>query len=538
MRFAIAQINPTVGDFRANAAKILSCTKRARDKHCDLVVFSELALFGYPPYDLLERENLVSTQLGELQKIHRQIPAGITVIGGAVTVSKSGKPFHNSAFVMQKGKPIQWAHKQLLPEYDIFDEGRFFEPGSGTAFFKLPKLGRFAVTICEDMWAKNPQVRRSFYQCNPFDEIKKGSVDFIVNISASPFSVRHEKDRTKLATSIARQKRAPFIYVNQVGAQDEVIFDGNSFVADEKGKILVAAASFEEDLLIVDMKRRATEYRPHPQDDVEKIHKALVLGIRDFVTKTGQKKVHLGLSGGIDSALVAALAVDALGPGHVVGVLMPGPFSSKGSIDDAYALTRALKIQTFELPIHEEFQLLSKEFKKILPEADLDRTFENLQARLRGLKLMAISNGLGSMLLSTSNKSEMCVGYSTLYGDMCGGLAPIADLTKAWIYKLARHYNAGGSEIIPESSIQKAPSAELKANQKDTDTLPEYPILDKAVENLVEEKKAARSPTERWVLEALYRSEFKRWQAPPVLRVTDHAFGRGRRFPIAHRAKD
>jgi NAD+ synthase (glutamine-hydrolysing) len=552
MRIALAQINPTLGAFKKNADKILEFTKRAQEKRAHVVIFSEMALFGYPATDALENSDIVSKQEAELNRVIKNLPANITAVFGAVIknpkASKGGgKPLLNVAVVAEKGKKPQYFTKQLLPSYDVFDETRFFEPGTETGIVKIKGVGRTAVTVCEDMWAHMTDGLVSIYKHDPLKKIK--GVDLVINISASPFSKTKMKMRLEEAKRHVKNIKAPFAYVNQVGGQDELIFDGQSFVLDEKGKEIVQASGFEEDLVMLDLEKKRSEYRPPEESPQGILRKALVLGIRDFVKKTGLKSVHLGLSGGIDSALMAALAVDAMGPGNVVGILMPGPYSSQGSIDDAQALSKNLKIKTHTVnitPVYEEAKKAMGAFTQSAVgggpndtqgqstnQGERSAFDQNLQARIRGLTLMGYSNTTGSMLLNTSNKSEIAAGYSTLYGDLIGGICPLGDLTKGEVYALAKYYNRD-REIIPKSSLEKAPSAELAPNQKDQDTLPPYDELDKAVIKLVEQKKSPSGKTENWLSEMLYKNEFKRWQAPPILRVSEHAFGRGRRKPIAY----
>jgi NAD+ synthase (glutamine-hydrolysing) len=540
MRIALAQINPRLGDFAYNAKKILTFTERALEKRAHLVVFSETALFGYPAYDSLERVDIVEKQERELQKLIKLLPAGITCIFGAVIKNKlfkkNGKPYQNVAVVARRGSKTQFTAKQLLPSYDVFDDTRFFEPGKKTLVVSIPQVGKVAVTICEDMWNQK-------YAVNPLANIK--GVDLVVNISASPYSMTKLKQRLKTAREHVKKMRAPFLYVNQVGGQDEIIFDGSSFILGKEGKEIVQAASCEEDLVISDLKIQRSEHRPSVSNNLERLRLALTLGLRDFMSKTNQKSVHLGLSGGIDSALVAAIAVDALGANNVTGFLLPGPYSSEDSIGDATALARNLKIKTQTININKLYELIKSETfealqsslhgpghtdglaKKVISIVD-----QNIQSRLRGLLMMTFSNASQSMLLTTTNKSEMATGYGTLYGDLCGGLAPIGDLVKSDVYKLARHYNFE-QELIPENIFSKAPSAELAPNQKDQDNLPPYDKLDKAVKHTIESCQKPIGEVDLILQGLLLKSEWKRWQTPPVLRVTERAFGKNRRWPIA-----
>ncbi|MDZ4676457.1 MAG: NAD+ synthase [Oligoflexia bacterium] len=533
MRIALAQINPTLGDFKSNADKIIEFIKRAHEKRAHVVVFSEMVLFGYPATDCIENADVVAKQEVQLQRIIKNIPLKITAVFGAVIKNKSkmGKPFSNVAVIARKGKKLKFFAKQLLPTYDVFDETRFFEPGDDTGIIKIEGIGKLAISVCEDMWTDFPGGPVSYYKNDPMKKIK--DVDLIINISASPFSKNKMQKRLETARKHVRKIKAPFVYVNQVGGQDELIFDGRSFILDEKGKEIVRAASCEEDLVMVDLASKRFEHRPQDESPIEIMRKALVLGIRDFINKTGQKKIHLGLSGGIDSALAAALAIDAVGPGNVTGILLPGPYSSKGSIDDSLTLAKNLKIKTETISIVSMYET-SKQTMKYFSGDQAARTAfdQNLQARLRCVVLMAYSNVQSSMLLGTSNKSEIASGYSTLYGDLIGGLNPLGDLLKAEVYALAKHYNLG-REIIPKEILDKAPSAELAPDQHDQESLPPYDELDKAVVKLVELKKSPSNKTENWLADKLISNEFKRWQSPPILRVSEHAFGRGRRKPIA-----
>ncbi len=537
MRIALAQINPTLGSFNSNGQKIIEYIERAKQKHAHLVVFPEMAVYGYPANDSLEYSHFVRSQIDQIKNIQKKIPPKITAVFGAVlkndkAAKQGGKPYLNSAIVMQKNSKPKIISKQLLPTYDVYDESRFFEKGSESGIAVIPNIGRVGVSVCEDMWGNIFDNTARVYSSDPFEKFK--NLDLMINISASPFSKTHMSVRLQEAKRHVKRAKCPFVYVNQVGGQDELIFDGSSFILESNGKIAAQATSCEEDLLISDLEKKASEFRPLETDQNEILRQVLVLGLRDFVRKTGNSKIHLGLSGGIDSSLVAALAVDAVGPARVTGFLLPGPYSSKGSIGDAVALAKNLGINSQTISISEPYAELLKaasEFQKI--EASKVSIMEqNIQARIRGLILMAFSNAKGSLLLSTTNKSEMAVGYGTLYGDLCGSLAPIGDLTKREVYSLARHYNRS-REIIPAACIEKAPSAELAPNQTDQDTLPLYEDLDDAVQNLVEKKMPPKSKVERWVMQKILLSEFKRRQSPPILRVSDHAFGIGRRMPIA-----
>lgn len=542
MRLALAQINSTLADFNANKTKILEYIARARERRCDLVVFPEAALFGYHPVDLLERPSLVSQQELALKEIHKAVPKGMAVLVGAIVrnASRNGKGFWNAAVLLEKGKKPRVFAKQLLPTYDVFDEGRHIEPGQVAKNHFSFKGWRIQVTICEDIWAwplkHNPWYSK--YGKNPLKAVKPGSVDLVVNLSASPFTQNKFTSRRLVTKATVAHFRAPMVYVNLVGAQDELIFDGGSFALDKSGKVIAQSVRFEEDLNVVDFDSRkpAGGGRDLPDDPQEILRAALVLGIRDFLAKTGFKKVHLGLSGGIDSALVACLAADALGPLNVTAVFMPGPFTSRESQEWAKKLAENLGVRYLDLPILAEYERMTKDLERVYGRLPFGLVHENLQSRLRGMFLMAISNQEGSMLLGTTNKSEMAVGYGTLYGDMIGGLMPIGDLLKSEVFALSRHYNSQ-AEVIPQDIIDRPPSAELRPNQTDQDSLPPYEELDPIVHRLVAGLHTPKNPLEQRVLEMMMKSEFKRWQAPPILKVSDHAFGRGRRFPIAHHGK-
>lgn len=539
MRIALAQINSFLGDFQGNAKKIIDYVDRASDRHADLVVFPEAALFGYHPGDLLERPAIVQEQEKYIRQIHKSLPKGIGVFIGAFLRNQTGKGkgYWNAALFLEKGAKPRIFPKQLLPTYDVFDESRHIERGQTAKNILRYKGKNILVTICEDIWAwpdkKTPWY--SQYRKNPLAEIPRSKVDLVVNLSASPFTHSKFTNRRRVTKATVSHFRCPMVYVNMIGGQDELIYDGGSFALDRKGRVFAQCLRFTEDLGIVDTEKSSGVENHLPENPAEVLHSALVLGIRDFVTKTGFKKVHLGLSGGIDSALVACLAADAVGPMNVTAIYLPGPFSAKKSGQWSRELAEHLGIRLVELPITSSYEQVLQDFEKATGSAPFSLTNENIQARLRGLMLMAYSNREPSLLLGTSNKSEFSVGYSTLYGDMIGGLLPIGDLLKGEVYALAQHYNSQ-AEVIPKGIIERAPSAELRANQKDQDSLPPYEDLDAAVKRLVEGFHTPKSDLERRVLEMMFKSEFKRWQSPPVLKVSDHAFGRGRRFPLAHMA--
>lgn len=534
MRVALAQINPRLGDFSYNRKKILEFGAKARQRRCDLVVFPELALFGYHPMDLLERGAVVKGQLTELKRLAREIPEGIGFLIGAVIPSpkNSQRPYTNSALFLQRGRRPLVLSKERLAYYDVFDESRYFQSGELAKNFLNFKGKRILVTICEDIWGWK---RRS--EVNPIAGLKPKSCDLIINLSASPFTVTKRRDRDFVAKKTARFLKAPLIYVNMVGGQDELIFDGNSFAIDFDGRPLAHCLGFVEDLNVVDLERGEGGFRDLHQEGTEELRQALVLGIRDYCEKIGFSKVHLGLSGGIDSALVACLAADALGPDSVTCFFLPGPYSRKMSLRDSRNLARNLGLRWVSIPIEPTYRSAVLALKRAVGLSKFGITHENLQARIRALFLMGIANKENSLLLTTGNKSEYATGYTTLYGDMCGGLAPIADLLKNQVYDLANYYNHQ-REIVPKSILARAPSAELRPHQKDSDSLPPYDLLDRAVQRLVTECRGPRNSIERWTLGRLMQSEYKRWQAPPILKVSSHAFGRGRRFPIAHNATE
>lgn len=537
-KVASAQINSTLGDFKGNAEKILECIKRAHLKRAHLIVFPESALFGYHPFDLLERSEVVVEQLRVLNAVVKNMPKGIHALVGHISLNKAkkGRPYFNSSSLISKGKIHRTFNKELLPTGDVFDEARFIENGSlKENVFELNGF-RFLVTICEDMWAWPDSQGKSIYSHNPLTALKNKKFNLVINQSASPFYIEKMATRRKLAKMSAKFFRAPFLYTNLVGAQDEIIFDGGSFVINQTGQLVMQSLQFQEDLNYFEIDSSSGGMRPLITDPAEVLRQALVLGIKEFCSKVGIKSAHLGLSGGIDSAVVACLAIDALGPKNVKLIYMPTHFSSKLSQKLASNLASNLGAEYIEVSIAEAYETLKLSIDKAYGISEFGLPHENLQARIRGTFLMAFSNARSSLLLNTSNKSEFAAGYSTLYGDMCGGICPIGDLTKQQVYLLAQHYNSQ-TEVIPSEIILRPPSAELRPNQKDTDSLPEYDLLDDSVVHLVEKSGPIRNETDRWLINAIYRSEFKRWQAPPILKISQHSFGRGRRYPISHKAK-
>lgn len=538
MRVGIAQINPTLGHFNLNKEKILQSIEQAQDRKCELVVFPECSLMGYHPFDLLERPELVNQQLKFLKEISEKIPRDLAVIFGLITknTAKKGRPFFNSAVLLVQGKKPRFFHKQILPTGDVFDEGRFFESGDLSKNYFTWKGRKFFLTICEDMWGWPDKKGHSIYKENPLAQVKRQKIDLVINLSASPYFIGKMKQREYLAHKTAQFFKAPLMYVNLIGAQDEMIYDGASFVMTPAGKKILKCESFHEDFNVFDLKSKQAWHVSTEPSSIEHLRRALVLGIKDFCEKTRIQKVHFGLSGGIDSALIACLAVDALGADAVTAVGLPGPFNEPLSLSLAEKLAENLSIQFLTVEIKSIYESVLKEIEKNFQHHEFSVVNENLQSRIRGLILMAFSNKNGSLLLTTGNKSEYATGYATLYGDMCGGLAPLGDLTKKQIYQLAEYYNSE-RELIPKYIITRAPSAELRPNQKDQDSLPEYDLLDKTVEKMVENSAIAKTDTDNWLLNTLFRTEFKRWQAAPILKISKHSFGRGRRWPIAHQFK-
>lgn len=536
MKIALAQINPTLGAFEQNAQKIVDFCERAHLMKADMVVFPEASLFGYHPMDLLELPWIVQEQEKYIQWIHKRIPKNLGVFIGAITMNpkKTGKLFWNSTLFLVSGQKAKIFGKQLLPNYDVFDEDRHIEPSETKKNIFTYKGHKILVTICEDIWGWSfPNAPRfSLHRTNPLKEMKVKGLDLIVNMSASPYTKSKYKNRNKVVKATSEHFKAPMVYVNMVGAQDELIFDGGSFAVNKKGKVTAQLSRFSEEISIFDLKTEKGHVEKI-EDSFKDLHHALVSGIREYVHKCGYQKVIIGLSGGIDSAVVACLATEALGSENVTTVMLPGPFTSRLSVVLAEQLAKKLKTRHINLPITDAYNAMLAGIEKKTGIKEFGLMNENLQARIRGVQLMALTNKEKSLLLGCSNKSELAIGYSTLYGDLCGALLPIGDLLKTEVYKLAEAINKE-TDLIPEEIIKRAPTAELRLNQKDQDTLPPYDELDKNVTDLIEHFKKPANEKQKQVFAQTLKSEFKRWQAAPILKVSDHAFGRGRRFPVAH----
>lgn len=573
MKLAIAQLNPTIGDLKGNAQAILTAAQSAVATGAQLLLTPEMSLCGYPPRDLLLRPGFVAAMAETLAQLAQSLPPHLITLVGVALVNPEasqtgGKPLFNSVALLQAGQVQQVFHKRLLPTYDVFDEDRYFEPGNQPNHFYLPQSDgapplHIGVTICEDLWNDEQFWGKRIYEINPFAELAELGVDLVINLSASPFTAQKQTLREAMLHHSAARFSLPILYVNQVGGNDDLIFDGNSVAFNRQGKLIGRARGFHTDLMLLEYEPvkqdltpcEPTTIAPLPARDVAQIWSALVLGVRDYAHKSGFSKAVLGLSGGIDSSLVAAIAAAALGPEQVLGVLMPSPYSSDHSIKDALALAKNLGMQTQTLPIGDLMQGYDLTLTQLFAGTKPDITEENIQSRIRGNLLMAVSNKLGHLLLSTGNKSEMAVGYCTLYGDMNGGLAVIADVPKTKVYELCHWLNQEllvnrlafpfvptlSTELIPQDVLTKAPSAELKPGQKDQDSLPPYEILDDILLRLIQqgqtpeqiEAAGHEQDTVRRVARLVARAEFKRRQAPPVLKVTDRAFGMGWRMPIA-----
>jgi NAD+ synthase/NAD+ synthase (glutamine-hydrolysing) len=544
VKIALLQVNPTVGDIDGNARLIRDAAREARARGADLAVTSELALVGYLPRDLLLSEGFIARSwqaVHDLASSLADLPP--TLVGlPEPNPAEEGRPLFNTAVLLRDGRVDQRFRKSLLPTYDVFDEDRYFEPFHGAQTLDLAGR-RLGVSICEDIWNDRDFWRRRRYHHDPVEELVRAGAGVIINLSASPFAAGKQTRREAMLGSMARRHRVPLVYVNQYGANDDLVFDGRSCGFDASGACIARGRAFDGDIVVCDLDGGA----PVPPEDTlpeSEIWRALVLGTRDYARKCGFTRVVLGLSGGIDSALTAAIAVEAMGPGQVLGVLMPSPYSSRGSVDDATTLAAGLGMPTLTLPIADVMQAMERTLAEAFAGTTRDVTEENIQARIRGNLLMALSNKRGALLLTTGNKSELAVGYCTLYGDMSGGLGVIADVPKTMVYRIARWLNATrGRAIIPETTLTKVPSAELRPNQTDQDSLPPYDVLDAILQAHVEQHQPAdkiiaagfEPAVVHKVLKLVRGAEFKRKQAAPGLKVTDRAFGTGWRMPIAAR---
>ena len=549
MKIAIAQINPTIGDLLLNAQKILEAAQRAASSGVRLLLTPELSLCGYPPRDLLLNPSFVEAMGITLQNLAQDLPPNLAVLVGTVEPNleasiTGGKTLFNSMALLEDGKVKQVFHKRLLPTYDVFDERRYFEAGLQANYFTLDNI-HIGVTICEDLWNDEEFWGKRSYAVNPIADLAILGVDLIVNLSASPYTVGKPQFRETMLRHSAVRFQQPIIYANQVGGNDDLIFDGHSFALNRQGEVISRARGFDTDLMVLDFDEAQRDFQlgsiaPVYESEDKEIWQALVLGVRDYARKCRFSKVVLGLSGGIDSAIVAAIATAALGKENVLGVLMPSPYSSEHSISDAVALAENLGIKTNLLPIGELMQGFDQTLGDLFAGTEFGLAEENIQSRIRGNLLMAIANKFGYLLLSTGNKSEMAVGYSTLYGDMNGGLAVIADVPKTRVYSLCNWLNRN-NEIIPQNVLTKPPSAELKPGQVDQDSLPPYEILDDILQRLIHNYQSAAQIVTAGhdpvivdrVIQMVARAEFKRRQAPPGLKITDRAFGTGWRMPIA-----
>ena len=543
MKIALVQFNPVVGDIANNARNIVERVHEAAQKGANLVVFPELALIGYSHHDLLDNAYVVDGIEDALAWIHRQIPQHVAAVIGTVVrnPSQSGKKLYNSAAFLESGHPVQYVHKMLLPTYDVYDEYRYFEPAKGQRPIEFNGL-KLGIHICEDMWNLSKYSTYHMYERNPVDELVDQGAELLINLSASPFSHGRHQLLTELIQDICAVHHLPFLLANQVGANSELIFDGDSRVHGPNGELLRCAPSFEEAILYWDTHDLAP-YPDKAHDRIEDIRDALVCGIREYVSKSGVfPAVLIGLSGGIDSAVTAALAVEALGAQRVMGITMPSAYSSTGSVSDSLELANNLGITCHTIPIETAVSAFEGMLEPLFEGTSVGIAEENIQARARGVALMAVSNKFGHLVLTTGNKSEMAMGYATLYGDMSGGLAVLADVFKTDVYRLAEFINEEAQhDLIPRATIDKPPSAELRPDQKDEDSLPPYPILDEVLRLYVEERLDVHAICERTghaedfvlgLLQAVDRNEYKRKQAPPGLRVSSKAFGTGRRIPL------
>ena len=544
MKIALAQLNYHIGDFENNVIRIRSVLQKAREQKADLVIFAELAVCGYPPRDFLEFDDFIRKSNDAILEIAKDCSDIAAIIGGpSVNTAEKGKPLYNTAFFLAEGKVVSMAHKTLLPNYDVFDEYRYFEPNRLPYSVTEYKGHKLAITICEDLWNISDD---PLYVRNPMDELSALSPDLIINIAASPFHYGQREMRKEVLVRNATAYSLPVMYVNHVGGQTELLFDGGSMVVSPDGSVIEELNYFEEDLRYYDLdeisKTGKTEKPSTAQSKIERIHDALVMGIRDYFSKMGFSKAILGLSGGIDSAVTLVLAARALGSQNVKAILLPSRYSSQHSITDAVDLAENLNVSYDQISIDDAFSAFEQTLSPIFSGLPFGLAEENMQARARAVILMAISNKLGYILLNTSNKSEAAVGYGTLYGDMCGGISVLGDVYKTEVYELAALINKK-KEIIPLSSITKPPSAELRPDQKDSDSLPDYAVLDKILYEYIEHRKGPNElisegfeeEVVRKILKLVNTSEYKRYQTPPILRVSPKAFGTGRRLPIVAR---
>ena len=547
MKIALGQINPTVGDFSGNSAKIIQFARQAQSAGAGLILFPELAVCGYPPRDLVERPSFVERNRTTVEQIAAET-AGIAVICGMVTPAhaESGKSVMNSAALLRNGRIEFIQSKMLLPTYDVFDEMRNFAPARSQQLFDFSGK-QMALTICEDAWNDKHFWNKRLYVVDPVEELVRAGGNFVLNISASPFWLGKREFRQNMLAAIAKNQKVPVAMVNQVGGNDSLVFDGSSLVIAPDGRVVAQGKSFEEDLIFFDSANLTGDLRPQIEGEEASAYQALVLGTRDYVQKCGFQQAIIGLSGGIDSALTAVIAVEALGAKNVIGVGMPGPYSSPGSITDARELASNLGIRFDLLSINEIYDAARQALAPVFAGRPEDVTEENIQSRARGLLLMSMSNKFGALVLSTGNKSELAVGYCTLYGDMVGGLAVISDVPKTLVFRLAAYVNSRHNvPLIPRATIEKPPSAELRANQKDSDSLPPYDVLDTVLEDYVEDSRSAEQIAAahnydlalvQRVIRMIVRSEYKRQQAAPGIKISQKAFGYGRRFPIAAKAE-
>lgn len=562
MKIGFAQLNTVVGDFAGNADKIVKACTELESRGAEVILTPELALTGYPPQDLLFKSDFVPENLRALEELHARVGQAAWIVGYVDTnPAPHGRPFYNAAAVLEAGQPIRKVFKCLLPTYDVFDEARYFEPGPPPVPLDI-RGRRLGVTICEDIWTSK-YLPRGLYLRDPVHDLVAAGAGAILNISASPFQIGKPASRREMIRNQAAKHRVPFFYCNAIGGNDQLVFDGNSLAVTAEGALWIAAPSFQEGVFLLDIgdMNHDVIFRgiedSHPPEiilhsnldsqsfhsrDMADLHDALVLGLHDYMVKCGFQSAVLGLSGGIDSAVTACLAVAALGAKNVTGVIMPSPFSSSHSIEDACTIAANLGINCLRIPITQSFETFKLQMKEAFEGRPEDTTEENMQARLRGLTLMSLSNKFGHLLLTTGNKSELAVGYCTLYGDMCGGLAVISDVPKTMIYRLARFINQHVQrELIPRRTIEKPPSAELRPNQTDQDTLPPYEILDEILRLYIEENLGASAIISRgfdpeivrWVIRRVDLNEYKREQAAPGIKVTGRAFGIGRRMPLA-----